>query len=463
MISYSVDSSVYALPDMAASSGEEINEYLRSLLKLAGLIKREDIRIFLFQKDLRFLIDNKMWPNADKINRLRQKANSQNYDPKRVVSSFLRTIQDALQSGNDTESEYTNGAKRQIFFDNWFHLKKIEIEDANIETSDCPEDARPVPDSLAKNMSTVAWLNRFVYTDPGKHRLIVSKNFLKNDSVTMQISSTIKKITTDSLRDRRGQSLNVNVNYVIPGTPTENVRLEHEKVRISTLDNIDNNRFSDILSAVEAAKREFVYKTQTLIFGIDTDAGIKEYSRTLKSKKQNKNLSNKAEYMANALYSHLEALNDFVLYLRRREKMPEGVNKSAPVKRPNPCCCGSFYCEFSDVCKSFIYFLGVKCSDENQKQLENYKKMAAERMRGNGKGGKELFRLHLKPHTEPCYSDLLFLTLRIYFKWDNKEKKITVGWLGRHLYLPLKCPPHMNSCWRWDKGCPANVHRRFKS
>jgi hypothetical protein len=459
MISYSVDASVYALPDIAASSGEEINEYLHSLLKLAGLIKREDIRVFLFHRDLRFLINNNMWPNADKINLLTRKTNNQNYDPKRVVNSFLRVIQGALQSRNDTESDYTNGAKKQIFFDNWFHLKKIEIENANIETNGYPEGAYPdiLPDNLAKNMSAIALLNRFVYTDPGKHRLIVGKNFLKNDSVTVQINSTIKKITTDPLRDRRGQPLNINVNYVISDIPAESIRLEHEKVIISTLDNIDNNNFPDILSAFRAAKREFANNTQTFIFGDDAEAGIKEYSGTLQSQEGNKNLSNKAEYMANALYSHLEALNDFVLYLRKQEKLLDGIDKSVPVNRPNPYCCGSPYCRFSDACRSFIYFLGVKCSDENQNQLENNKKMYDERVRGNGKGGKELFRLHLKPHTELCDSNAFFLTLRIYFEWDNEEKKIVIGWLGRHLYLPLRCPPHKTSCWRWNKGCPANV------
>jgi hypothetical protein len=461
MISYSVDASVYALPDMAASSGEEITEYLHSLVKLAHFIKREDIRVFLFYRDLRSLIANKRLPANDEINRLRQKANNQNYDPQRVIKSFLNIIREALQSYNSTENDDTNKAKkREICLDNWFRLRNIEIKDANIETNDHPEGARPdiPPYNLAENMSVIALLNRFVYTDPDKHRLIVNKSFIKSESSTMQITSTIKKITTDSIRDRRGQSLNINVNYVIPDIPTENIRLEHEQVRISTLDNIATNKFPDFSSAFAAAKKEFVNNNHTFIFGDDAEAGIKAYSLTLKSqKKKNKNLSNKAEYMANALYSHLEALNDFVLYVRRNEKMLADLDKSTSPNRPNSYCCGNPYCKFSGVCKSFIYFLGVKCSDENQKQLENSREMSDERMRGNGKGGKELFRLHLKPHTEPCFSNVLFLTLRIYFKWDTKEKKIIVGWLGRHLYIPLKCPPFMTSCWRWDKGCPANV------
>jgi hypothetical protein len=236
----------------------------------------------------------------------------------------------------------------------------------------------------------------------------------------------------------------------------ENIRLEHEKVRISTLDTVDHYNFPDILSAFEAAKEEFGNNTQTFIFGDDAEESVKEYSRTLQSQGRNKNLSNKAEYMANALYSHLEALNDFVLYLRGQKEVLDGIGKSIPANRPNPYCCGSPYCKFSNICKSFIYFLGVKCSDENEKQLESSKKMFDERMRGNGKGRKELFSLHLKPHSEPCDSDVLFLTLRIYFKWDNEEKKIVIGWLGRHLYLPLKCPSYKTSCLRWDKGCPAN-------
>jgi hypothetical protein len=399
-----------------------------------------------------------MLPNADKIKCLRQKAGNQGYDPKRVVSGFLYLIQQVLQSRDNAESDDISVSKKQLFFENWFRLKRIEIQNAGIETAGSSEDVRAdiLADNLTENMSAVALLNRFVYTVPDKHRLIVGKNFLRNGNETMRISSTIKKITTDSLKDRKGQSINLNINYVIPGIPAKNIRLEHEKVKISSLDSITYKRFPDILSAFEAAKKEFAGNTQTFIFGDDVEVGIKEYSRILRSKKRYKKLPGSAEYLANTLYSHLEALNDFVLYLRKREKTHGGAGKSVSAGRPNYCC-GSHYCELADVCKSFIYFLGVRCSDENKFQLEQNKKMYDERTRGNGKGGKELFRIHLKPHTEPCYSNTLFLTLRIYFKWDNKEKKIAIGWLGRHLYLPLKCPPHMTSCWRWDKGCPANT------
>ncbi|GHU70253.1 hypothetical protein FACS189450_04400 [Spirochaetia bacterium] len=435
MRSYSVDASVYALPDMARNSGEEINEYLQSLLKLSQLIKREDIRIFLFQKDITFLIDHKMLPDADKINRLRNKITNKNYDPQRVVSGFLRTIREALQSWNYTAENHSKRATRELFFENWFHFRKIETKNTEIETKDFCENAFPEipPEILCKKMSVIALLNKFVYKDHEKHRLIVNKKLIKNDISAVHLSSIVKG----------------DFNYSISDIPSKEIKLVHEKIGISGLGDIGQQEFPDILSAYETAKKDFVQNAKTFIIGEDVEEGIREYSRILKSQNSNKGY-------ANTLYSHLEALNDFVIQFRQKEQAYKDFNQYQFAGSPDSRSCNSPYCEYFDVCKSFIYLLGVRCSDENQNQLDDNRKVYDERIRGNGRGKKELFRIHLKPHTEPCFSSVFLLTLRIYFKWDREEEKIIIGWLGRHLYLPIKCPPHMTSCWRWDKGCPAN-------
>jgi len=62
-------------------------------------------------------------------------------------------------------------------------------------------------------------------------------------------------------------------------------------------------------------------------------------------------------------------------------------------------------------------------------------KVINDRMRDNGNKQKIVFELHLKPSTNNRYG-----TVRIHFSWDDKQKKVIVGWIGRHLYLPSKNP-----------------------
>jgi len=56
----------------------------------------------------------------------------------------------------------------------------------------------------------------------------------------------------------------------------------------------------------------------------------------------------------------------------------------------------------------------------------------------NGNNVKKLFDLHLKPCTFSQYEDTdnKKRTTRIYILWDENVKKVIVGWIGKHPYLP---------------------------
>ena len=63
-------------------------------------------------------------------------------------------------------------------------------------------------------------------------------------------------------------------------------------------------------------------------------------------------------------------------------------------------------------------------------------KVISDREFDNGSDQKKPFKLHLKPKTfDRKYPGK---TERIYFKWEDKQKKVIIGWIGAHRYLPEK-------------------------
>ena len=228
--------------------------------------------------------------------------------------------------------------------------------------------------------------------------------------------------------------------------PVQDIQLVREKVTLSVLDAVRLYNFSDILSAFNAAKKVFVNEKKTLLMGDDVERGITEYVKKLRTR-----VKIQEAMLANALYSYFDALNNFSLLLQKLT--PADIRNGKSTSGPNSYSCGSPFCIFSGICKSFVYFLGVECSDENGPQLTSNEKMIKERKLNNGKGGTEVFSLHLKPYTKPCFASDHVLTLRIYFKWDPAEKKILIGWAGRHLFIPPKCPPAKTTCPRRHKDC----------
>jgi hypothetical protein len=85
----------------------------------------------------------------------------------------------------------------------------------------------------------------------------------------------------------------------------------------------------------------------------------------------------------------------------------------------------------------FISALGCDCSFEKPEHMQN-ENVKNDRMFDNGNNEKAVFSLHLKPSTFPRYERTK--TVRIYFLWDDTHKKVIVGWIGNHKFIPPKKP-----------------------
>jgi len=170
------------------------------------------------------------------------------------------------------------------------------------------------------------------------------------------------------------------------------------------------------------------------------------------------------------LYENLKVLDDYL----------DVINCSKQKKIGNPVlyecysCYKShgydtYYCD--NYCNQNNRFYGVDCSDENN----NYKnkgnnidekvriliEMDRTKYNSEGKGKKSTYWLHLKPYRFHCDDFLWFLSLRIYFKWLELSKKIEIGWIGRHLYLPCPKKDNINDCQR--KVCPLHPNSPIRN
>ena len=76
--------------------------------------------------------------------------------------------------------------------------------------------------------------------------------------------------------------------------------------------------------------------------------------------------------------------------------------------------------------------LGCICSYEDEEQMKTEKVKNA-RMFDNGNNEKMFFSLHLKPNTFSIdIGNKRRRTVRIYISWNEKLKKVIVGWIGEH-------------------------------
>jgi hypothetical protein len=164
---------------------------------------------------------------------------------------------------------------------------------------------------------------------------------------------------------------------------------------IYTFKNI-NKKYETVLEVYNDAKTQF---SRHIIFGNDVERGIKTI----------RNSSGPPE----RIFAYLKTLTEYCDYKKNdKNNIPDDIILNA---------------------------LGCICSYESEKDIEDEKVKEA-RMFDNGKNERILFNLHLKPNTFNLTDDLgnRSRTVRIYISWDEKQKKVIVGWIGKHLYLPPK-------------------------
>jgi hypothetical protein len=92
---------------------------------------------------------------------------------------------------------------------------------------------------------------------------------------------------------------------------------------------------------------------------------------------------------------------------------------------------------------------GLLCSPDSG---HYHKYQCKNRVFEDGTGKTCVFNVHLKPSTYKYDDGTLAssMTVRIYLKWDNSEKVIKIGWIGKH---PIPCKkgteilcPHYDEC-----------------
>ena len=171
-------------------------------------------------------------------------------------------------------------------------------------------------------------------------------------------------------------------------------------VQIKNINNVKYNYYKKYNTVNDAYSSDEIYK-DNIIFGSDILKGL-----------------NTIEEFAgppNRILAYLKTLDEYCEYIKIHGKIHNEIN--------------------------IIQAFGCICSGETKKDMKD-KRAIKERTFHTGNNEEKLFTLHLKPTTIPPYKDIgeKKETVRIYFDWDDVGKKIIVGWIGKHPYLPPKNP-----------------------
>ncbi|MDR1288020.1 MAG: hypothetical protein LBK08_10460 [Treponema sp.] len=485
MTNYTVDASVYALPKTSGNGDADKkieSDYIERLKTIRVLVMRRDINIFLLLQDIKLLHHLNLVPEKDSIKSL--KVQNEAYHSNEVIAWFKEYLLDPMQSYNLGKTGKVEGfaeynAHRvkveEKVFENRFHFRAELDKDA--ENSIVPAEVKDVVeneelrDNFVKNALIIAKLNEYVYkNNPDRHKII-----LNTSPGEIEIKNTaIKKIIMDPVKDENGAIIYPIRHYNIFPSPLENVKISNGLVKIADLSTIETGQKNpgpfDIYSAYEKAKQEF---GDTLIFGKDVEDSIVEYQNKIRKKMEEnpgwKELKEETENLSQALSSYLKTLHDVSLdpgfYQWSSSEnyccfpccsLIHEYKSLSRLKAVNCSDCRPPCCPLIHECKSLISLMGANCSDEYQNQMQN-SQAKQERQFDDGSGNKEVFTLHLRPLSKKCYGALWFLTLRIYFK--VKGRKIVIGWIGQHPYLP-SCPSVQRgiACQRIEcQNNPAHV------
>jgi len=166
------------------------------------------------------------------------------------------------------------------------------------------------------------------------------------------------------------------------------------EVQVKNISDIKYNKKKKYKSVLEVYKIAQELFSDYIIFGKDVEKGIK----TIESDAG----------PPDRIFTYLKTLKEFTEY-KRNNKV-----------------------DFSD--DYLLTALGCDCSYEKPEHMQD-EKVINDRMFDNGNNQKILFELHLKPNTYNIYG-----TVRIHISWDDNQKKVIVGWIGKHLHLPTKTP-----------------------
>jgi len=231
-------------------------------------------------------------------------------------------------------------------------------------------------DEFIKRINRIGILNNFIYKDSKFHVLIIKES--------IEYFSLTSENITFSLSEKE-------YNKKIM---TEIIKTEH----IDHLEYNSEEKFKSVFNVYHSAKNQF---SDYIIFGNDVEKGIETIEDPAGP--------------PDRISAYLKTLVEYCEYKKKyKNVIPDDIILNA---------------------------LGCICSYESERDI-NDEQVKTARMFDNGMNEKILFNLHLKPNTFSEYDDRgkKSRTVRIYISWDDNQKKVIVGWIGKHLYLPSKNP-----------------------
>jgi hypothetical protein len=399
MENYTVDASVYALPEISdtASEDEKISlysKYLEEVSILTELLKVRYVRMYLFSPDIDALQEMNLYFNSKAVREMINLGiKPKSKKPIDVIQADFSKLIDDLQKG-------------ECFGDRLLLYKIYTEENLGIRPDITLHiKNKALANNLKNHLCALAMLNGSVY----RNDAAINKIVTKSPEPEINIMAVVKK-----------------ARHNILGLKKENIRVNEQNVRNCTIDGITKKSIlsiNELLSSIKSGR------FASLVFGSEVEGSLHDYEkqvqRGLTDRPDKYEIIEKhIDEYPNTIYSYLETLNRSVKYFN-----------SDPSKYQSDDC---RLCNLYLTCQGFIRFCGCHCSDETKRVMSD-KHAIADRTRENGKGKQEteIFHLHLRPyyfddHMEHWRS--CFLTLRIYFSYS--DGKITVGWIGRHLYLP---------------------------
>jgi hypothetical protein len=243
-------------------------------------------------------------------------------------------------------------------------------------------------------------------------------------------------------------------------------------VNISTLNVLVNNYYNykpgEWKKALNDAKSqfknhiEFNNNVETNLIKY-TDKIEKEYEKSFKykEKKRKFEIEKWIEEGPNTLYENLKALYNFLTNANLKPIKKDKRERYHCCKKceRKPCPDGEDgyicknKCDLLEICGSNIRYFGVDCTDE---RWEHYNDIFVKNDRTikDNAGVENKYWMHLKPKSKHCDDPLWFLALRIHFRYIDSTKKIEIGWIGRHLYVPCPKRNDFSKCERPE--CPLN-------
>ena len=419
MNSYTIDTSIYSVPDVTdILVDEKIKKYqafVDRIYILNNLLKPQNanIKLYFYRKDIKSLKKRQGLFTKDKLNEFKKLL---------CVKYNLYPLLDDLQEFYITliENLITHGYEKKYEGDEKDYSRYITIEShININTSDIEVindiECEPPINNLSflkdynKKLAIHAFLNRYIYRDSGINKIVLNQEMSSNK---IKLNANISNITHQFLIDDIPKT-----RFIINEQAIEFCRFEENFLR---------KQYSTIEDAFFQARIDFC---NTLDFLDSVEKNIKDYQQTMNDLKEQcfdcekyKKIADHMKECPNTLYDHLDSLDKLVKYYKDTKDVP--INKRRPImekyiqKYDDKSTC---YKEKKPICRKCCAFLRLcrfRCSGEKKENMF---------------GGKK-FNIHLKPYsygTERNNKDIAALTLRIYFRWDTEN--IQIGYIGKHL------------------------------